>query len=446
MEEPLTPAEDLENDFMKGVSPTPPTPSPDKSWSTASPDKSEPGPRYRRGSHGRSSMSSRQSGAAVTSSSEEDSNTPAREKERIEARQHRRRKKRKRPLDNEEKLSRQKMVDIDQALVGNDRDRLAQLAVSAGGLLNDETRVKVWPRLMGINLLETSIVLPTQEEIHQHPEYNQVVMDVNRSLKRFPPGIGEEERPLLQDQLTRLIIRVILKHPHLHYYQGYHDVAITFLLVVGEEMGFQIVERLSVSHLRDFMAPTMERTTYLLQFMYPILRQASPNLHAFLTKAQLGTIFALPWLITWFGHVLADYKDVVRLYDFFLAGPPMMPVYLAAALVIHRDQEIIQQECDMAMVHGLLSKIPVNLPFEKLLEHCQELYERFPPHEVEEEVKADLKREEEESALLRARVEKRRRPIAEDRTDYLVVVGRILVASAPVFLGVVIWKYYQFTS
>ena len=47
-----------------------------------------------------------------------------------------------------------------------------------------------------------------------------VVMDVNRSLKRFPPGIGEEERPALQEQLTRLIIRVIMKHPHLHYYQG----------------------------------------------------------------------------------------------------------------------------------------------------------------------------------------------------------------------------------
>jgi len=443
MEDQLTPAEDLENEFLKPGK----TPSPDKSWSTPSPDKSDSTHRYRRGSHGRSSVSSRQSGAAITSTSEEDG-TPAREKERIEARQHRRRKKRKRPLDNDEKLTRQKLGDIEQALVANDRDRLAQLAVSAGGLLNDETRVKVWPRLMGINLLETSIVLPTQEEIQQHSEYNQVVLDVNRSLKRFPPGIGEEERPLLQDQLTRLIIRVIMKHPHLHYYQGYHDVAITFLLVVGEEMGFQIVERLSVSHLRDFMAPTMERTTYLLQFMYPILRQDSPKLHAFLTKAQLGTIFALPWLITWFGHVLADYKDVVRLYDFFLAGPPMMPVYLAAALVMHRDQEIFQQECDMAMIHGLLSKIPVNLPFERLLEHCQELYERYPPHEVEEEVKSEMKLQEEEAALMRARVEKKRNPghpVAE-KTDLLLVMGRLLVASAPVFLGVVVWKYYQLTS
>ena len=47
-----------------------------------------------------------------------------------------------------------------------------------------------------------------------------VVLDVNRSLKRFPPGIGEKERPALQEQLTRLIIRVIIAHPHLHYYQG----------------------------------------------------------------------------------------------------------------------------------------------------------------------------------------------------------------------------------
>ena len=58
-------------------------------------------------------------------------------------------------------------------------------------------------------------------------------------------------------------------------------------------------------------------------------------------RAELGTIFALPWLITWFGHVLPQYSDVVRLYDFFLAGPPLMPVYLATAIVLYREQEIL---------------------------------------------------------------------------------------------------------
>ena len=168
-----------------------------------------------------------------------------------------------------------------------------------------------------------------------------MVLDVNRSLKRFPPGIDEADRPQLQDQLTRLIVRVLVARPGLHYYQGYHDVAITFLLVVGETVGYQIMERLSDTHLRQFMTSNMESTMGLLQLMYPIIRRSSPALHQHLVKAELGTIFALPWLITWFGHVLPNYSDVVRLYDFFLAGPPLMPVYLATAIVLHRENEIL---------------------------------------------------------------------------------------------------------
>ena len=48
----------------------------------------------------------------------------------------------------------------------------------------------------------------------------------------------------------------------------------------------------------------------------------------------MGTIFALSWLITWFGHVLSDFRHVVRLYDFFLACHPLMPIYFAAVVGI----------------------------------------------------------------------------------------------------------------
>ena len=34
-------------------------------------------------------------------------------------------------------------------------------------------RVRVWPRLLGINMLETVTVLPGEEELSSHPEYNQ---------------------------------------------------------------------------------------------------------------------------------------------------------------------------------------------------------------------------------------------------------------------------------
>jgi len=345
----------------------------------------------------------------------------------------RRRKKRKRPVGETKRKTRQKSVWIEEALRTGDKDRLSQLAVSDGGLLTDEVRVRVWPRLLGINMLETVTVLPGEEELSTHPEYNQVVLDVNRSLKRFPPGIEEAERPLLQDQLTRLIVRVLIAQPTLHYYQGYHDVAITFLLVVGEHIGYQIMEKLSVSHLSKFMAPNMEQTMSLLQLMYPIIRLSNPSLHNHLVKAELGTIFALPWLITWFGHVLPDYSDVVRLYDFFLAGPPLMPVYLATAIVLHRQDEILSTECEMSAVHGLLAKIPVNLPFESLLVSCQQLYEKFPPYKVEREAEMDLARQKEERANGRVV------PVMPVKT-YRQVLTRIVIYGAPVLLGVVVWR------
>lgn len=122
------------------------------------------------------------------------------------------------------------------------------------------------------------------DELKTHPEYNQVILDVNRSLKRFPPGIPYEQRIALQDQLTVLILRVIIKYPHLKYYQGYHDVAVTFLLVVGDEIAFHVMEILSTNHLVECMQETMEPTQKRLMSLYPLLRREKPALCDYLEK------------------------------------------------------------------------------------------------------------------------------------------------------------------
>jgi len=51
----------------------------------------------------------------------------------------------------------------------------------------DALRRRVWPKLLGLDT-KAATELPTQKEIESHVEYHQVVLDVNRSLKRFPPG------------------------------------------------------------------------------------------------------------------------------------------------------------------------------------------------------------------------------------------------------------------
>lgn len=63
-----------------------------------------------------------------------------------------------------------------------------------------------------------------------------------------------DEREVLQDQLINIILDVLRRNPQLHYYQGYHDIAVTFLLVVGERMATAMVEKLSNHHLR-FVPP-----------------------------------------------------------------------------------------------------------------------------------------------------------------------------------------------
>lgn len=306
-------------------------------------------------------------------------------------------------------LLRKKVAEIESVLAQETKPSLnilRALALSPGGIVSDELRRCVWPALLEIDPQSVEPA-PDQGQLESHPEYQQVVLDVNRSLKRFPPGIPYARRVALQDQLTRLILRVITKYPHLRYYQGYHDVAVTFLLVVGEDVAFSIMEILSTNHLRDCMEPTMDKTSHLLNYIFPLIHRLHPALCDYLDRSGVGTMFCLPWFLTWYGHSLNRYRDVVRLYDYFLASPALLPLYLAATIVVYRQQDVFSVDCDMANIHCLLSQLPDDLPFEDLLKKATDLYEKFPPESVEAEVKERSRKE----ALLRKEEEKRRRTV-----------------------------------
>ncbi|EDW64529.2 TBC1 domain family member 20 [Drosophila virilis] len=284
---------------------------------------------------------------------------------------------------------------------------LRELALSNYGLVNDDLRRILWPQLAGVDVKDLERA-PTLDELQSHPEYHQVVLDVNRSLKRFPPGIPYEQRIALQDQLTVLILRVIKKYPNLRYYQGYHDVAVTFLLVAGEEVAFAIMEHLSTTHFSECMQETMEATQRRLMFIWPVVLFEQPELFHFLQRSTVGTLFALPWYLTWFGHSLNSYKAVVRLYDYFLASPMYTPIFVTAAILLHRANVILQEDCDMASVHCLLSKLPDDLPFEDLLITSSKLYDKYSLTVIEKKVEELIKIEQEQRKLEEARINLRR--------------------------------------
>lgn len=64
------------------------------------------------------------------------------------------------------------------------------------------------------------------------------------------PGMPDEQREGLQEELIDIILLILDRNPQLHYYQGYHDIVVTFLLVVGERLATSLVEKLSTHHLR----------------------------------------------------------------------------------------------------------------------------------------------------------------------------------------------------
>lgn len=54
-------------------------------------------------------------------------------------------------------------------------------------------------------------------------------------------------------------------------------------------------------------------------------------------------------------------------------------------IVLYREEEVLECECDMAMVHHLLSQIPQDLPYETLISRAGDLFVQFPPSELARE-------------------------------------------------------------
>jgi len=294
---------------------------------------------------------------------------------------------------------RKKIKRLNDALDGDpvDFELLRKMMITADGSVTDDLRCKVWPKLLNVDVFNKPKKKKADEELKEFQSniwWHQVNLDVNRAHRRFPVGSRMSRKRVLQQQLTNIIMRVLCRHPELHYYQGYHDIAVTLLRVVGEELAFSLLEQLSTNHIRDFMDKNMNRTNRMLSLFYAVLSKVDKQLEQFLLRSDVGTIFALSWLITWFGHDVNSFETIVRLCDFFLATHPVMPVYVSVVLVRNHKTQVLQQECDMAMVHHCLCRLPAYLNIDDIddvIKQAHDLYQQHPPTSLRSEVRIYLK-------------------------------------------------------
>ena len=57
--------------------------------------------------------------------------------------------------------------------------------------------------------------------------------------------------------------------------------------------------------------------------------------------------FALPWLLTWFSHVIDDIRITARLFDVFIThSSPLVIVYTIAQVILSQHQSIDELLCN----------------------------------------------------------------------------------------------------
>ncbi|MCJ1408449.1 hypothetical protein MMC19_002524 [Ptychographa xylographoides] len=236
------------------------------------------------------------------------------------------------------------------------------------------------PRLLG------SDVRPAKPEsgvldwrmLPRHRDEDQVKLDVNRSFIYYPRDESEQQLDRRKEDLSDLIIEVLRRHPMLCYFQGFHDIVQVVLLVLGKSLAVSAVSHISLLRIRDFMLPSLSPSLDHLRLLPAILFAADAKLCKHLSQTQ--PFFALAATLTLYAHEIEDYSAIARLFDFLLAEEAVVSLYVFAAIILSRKDELFEIPADEPeMLHFTLSKLPKALDVEGMIGRAQELFVTFPP-------------------------------------------------------------------
>ncbi|KAF2010469.1 hypothetical protein BU24DRAFT_467104 [Aaosphaeria arxii CBS 175.79] len=256
---------------------------------------------------------------------------------------------------------------------------LIELANSADGLLADSLRRTAWPILLGCPTEQTES--ESWRSLPPHREEEQVAKDVNRAFVHYPK---ESDRQLdrRKEELSDVIVEVLRRHPALCYFQGYHDIVQVLYLVLGAQAAPAAATRLSLLRIRDFMLPTLDAAISHLELLPSLLRAVDPQLYSHLPRIQPH--YALGATLTLFSHVVEEYGDITRLFDFFLANDTVVPVYAFAAILLSRREELLELDEDEgdAVFFVVLGKLPKPFDVEVHVKSTLELYQKAPPESL----------------------------------------------------------------
>eukprot|EP00455_Lapot_gusevi_P039551 TRINITY_DN4435_c0_g1_i1.p1 TRINITY_DN4435_c0_g1~~TRINITY_DN4435_c0_g1_i1.p1 ORF type:complete len:370 (-),score=56.65 TRINITY_DN4435_c0_g1_i1:34-1143(-) len=274
---------------------------------------------------------------------------------------------------------------IEQILNTEPIDLDALRALSRRGYVTHKLRKRVWPLLLHTHPHRATQNYADLVKPHQYTE--QVEKDINRSFNHFDIHRKLDPATISRCRLSlqKMINAFFSVHPDFHYIQGYHDLCSIFYEVCGEQLGYHLIEAASLQHFREALRPTISHIMAGLGLLFPLLSKSDPDILKLFVSCQMEPFFALSWFLTWFSHNLERFEKVVRLFDFFLASHPLMPLYYCAALIHSMRDELFASDepHDFASLHGFFqNNFRQDQDIEKMMDDSQRLYELYPPWDL----------------------------------------------------------------
>ena len=175
-----------------------------------------------------------------------------------------------------------------------------------------------------------------------------------------------------------MITQVLREHPILSYFQGFHDIVQVFLLVLGVDKAPEAVAHLSLLRIRDFMLPSLSASLAHMKLLPVIISVVDQKL--FVHLSQTEPFFAMAATLTLYAHDIQEYSDIARLFDFLIAQPAVVSIYLFAVIILSRRDELFEIPADEAdMLYSVLSKLPKPLDLDALISRTMTLFKGHPP-------------------------------------------------------------------
>lgn len=197
---------------------------------------------------------------------------------------------------------------------------------------------------------------------------------------------GEAGTKTMRESLRRTIFRLMIRNPTYEYYQGYNMICRTFLLVLGEEMAFHVLDAVSKSHLHFLLEQTKkgDQIVELGQMYCLVAAEEEPKL----AECEVLTVFPLLLLgfpVTWFNYAEEfKYPTLARLCDLFLVSDPLLPMYLIAAVILYKKDDIYENPDDPVEISKRFRNFfnDDEFPLEDLISNAYNLMSKHPPEKL----------------------------------------------------------------